>query len=175
MKSKNPLIAFSADEPLVLFPKLTATIGLEWLTEDDTNLLEKLAERGETPEHTSNPLKPAVLRSGANGFLIKSTGCHFSDEARQKILQAWKMLGAGNNFCAILQAAQNQLIERIFFEEDGMIVEPRQAASIGKIGKKKLKRKSVRRLLQTLKLSYEQYWPIEQLANIVEPYARKTR
>jgi len=175
MKNQTPLIEFSPDEAIVLFPKLISTVGLEWLSEADLDVLERLAELGETSENKDSPLKPVVLRSGSNGYLLKGTGCEFSDEARSKILQTWKLLGVSNNLLALLRAAQKQLIERIFFENNGMVVEPRQVASIGKIGKKKLKRKKVRRLLQTLKLSYEQYWPIEQLANIIEPYARKTR
>ena len=47
--------------------------------------------------------------------------------------------------------------------------------NIGDIGRGRLSKKQVRKLLSSLKMAHQHYWPIDMLANIVEPYAKKTR
>lgn len=173
---KNPATrSFDRDSELTLFPKLVASVGLDWLSTSDLELLDRLAENAGEERETVEPPHSQISRHGSSSYLLSDTGCHFSEEVRGRILDRWQLLGASGNLVAIVRAAQRQLIEKILFEEDGMVVEPRQPACIGKIGRKKLGKKAVRRLLKSLKISHEHYWPLEQTANIVEAYARKTR
>lgn len=160
-----------------LFSRLIASVGLEFLEPIDLEVLEKLSKA--TPLKDDGLLEcivsPRVSGIGGKSYLLEQTGADYDPKVQEQILKRWACLRVSDVFLGILKAAQSGSIPRLIFEPGGMYPEPTKPRSIGKIGKKKLKSKSVRKLLKSLKLMHEDLWKIEQLANVVEHYAKKTR
>lgn len=165
---------------ITLYPHLAASINLDFLSQEDQDLLARLAAHNreiaeKQPEALQELFKPRVCQFAANCYQIESVGSHYADHIQAQILNNWRLAGASPNLLAILVAAQVQLMQRLIFSPNGMFPDIKKPAKIGKIGKKKLKGKEVITLLKSLKISHQHYWPLEQLANIVRPYAKKTR
>lgn len=165
---------------LTLYPHLAAAVNLDCLCQEDQDLLARIAAHNRVmtkkrDENLQELFSPKVLQPSADSYQLEPVGGEYSKPAQKHILSNWRLAGASPYLLAILAAAQKQLIRRLIFEPNGMIPEKRKPAKIGKIGKRKIKSKEAIKLLQSLKLSHQLDWPIEQLANIVKPYARKTR
>lgn len=162
---------------MALYPRMVPSVGFGWISESDLALLGKLAS--ELPAHCDGTLEsvvtPRVSELVGVGFVVMETGAEFSGRVRRMILEQWKSAGAGEELLAVLRAAQVQLMPRVSFEEGGMVPESRKPASIGPIGRRRVPRKKVLDLLDSLRECHKNYWPLEQLANIVEPVARLTR
>jgi hypothetical protein len=166
--------------PLTLYPHLAVSVNQDYLTQDDLVLLCRLAacdcENSTTqPKSLPKLFTPRVIPLGSHSYQLLPIGSEYAKPAQQQILNNWRLAGASNKLLSIIAAAQNQLIRRLLVEPEGMIPEKRQPAKIGKIGKRKLKHQDIQSLLHSLKFSYQHDWPIEQLANIVKTYAKKTR
>jgi hypothetical protein len=166
--------------PLTLYPHLAASVNIDCLSQEDQDLLARLSahNREKTEKQQENLQEifaPKVSQLSAHCYQLDPVGSNYSKPARNRILDNWRLAGASPYLLAILAAAQEQLISRLIIDPNGMIPEKRKPAKIGKIGKKKLKGKEVRNLLLSLKLSHQLDWPLEQLANIVRPYAKRTR
>lgn len=164
-------------KPLTLFPRLIPTVGLEFLEPSDVELLEKLSKAQPIKEDGTieTLIVPRALSVGTQGYLLAETGCDYDHRIGKKILKSWKTEGFSKTFLSILAAAAKQSMPKILFLKGGMIAEPRSPSKIGKLGKKGLKKKQSLKLLESLKLVYEDMWPIEQLASVVNPYLKKTR
>lgn len=186
-------------DPYTLYPRLVVSVGWEFLEPTDTQLLETLAQKFQkscapedsVPRQIPDALEPAggkeVLESidsilslrvyglGNRGYLLDQTGADYSLEVQSQILSRWEALRASKVFLGILKSAQLSLVPRIIFEPFGMYPQKGSPPTIGDIGKKKLSAKKVRKLLGSLKMAHEHYWPLDMLANIVEPYAKRTR
>jgi hypothetical protein len=192
-------------DPYTLYPRLVVSVGWEFLESTDIHILETLAQKFQktcAPElsasdHPPDPpdplngletggdnefvesldsiLSPRVYGLGNRGYLLDQTGADYSLEVQSQILSRWIALRASKVFLGILKSAQLSLVPRIIFEPFGMYPQKGSPPIIGDIGKKKLSAKKVRRLLGSLKMAHEHYWPLDMLANIVEPYAKRTR
>lgn len=173
-----------------LYPHLVASVGLEFLEPTDRDLLRLLAKRSEVGEagalESSDFLKPETYDLDSiccpsayslpnGGFLVNQTAADYSFEVKQHLVVRWECLRASPVFLGILRAAQASLVKRIIFEHGGMYPEKSCPPSIGDIGRGRLSKKQVRKLLTSLKMAHQHYWPIDMIANIVEPYAKKTR
>lgn len=178
---------------VVLFPRLVAVVGLDWIHPSDIEIFKKmlgsdsLKSSEDTPQNPDfvgsleDILKPRVAlitglsegigmggkSYGTEGYWIENTGCDYDQRVQKLICGAWEGLGASPEFLAILQAAQRQSIAKIAFEPGGMIVERRKFPILGPVPKGGIKRKDSKRLLESLKMMYEDMWPIEQLSSIL--------
>jgi hypothetical protein len=163
---------------LSLYPRLVPTVNLSILSDSDRSLLDSLSkgfsEPGERGGWYLTPA-PRVVRVGSDRFLLEDTGCDYSQHVRDQILLMWHCLRASSVLCDIIKAAQSSCMPQIIFSFDGMIPDQVKPATIGSIGRGKVGKKTVLGLLKSLKLVHEDLWPIEQLANVVEPVAAKTR
>lgn len=164
---------------LTLYPHLAASVLFDYLAPCDQDLLIRLAARNreiydKPPSKLQLLLSPSVSQSGQR-FEITPIGSVYSEPVQRQILNNWRLAGGSPILLAIISSAQRQLVTRLIFEPNGMFPERRPPAKIGKIGKESLKPKDVQNLLHSLKFSYQYDWPIEQLANIIRPYAKKTR
>jgi hypothetical protein len=159
-----------------LYPRLVANIISSSLEETDLELLTALAQLPEAKEDGTieDIVKPRAIRVGDRGYMVPETCCDYAGKMKKLVIERWAISGASGKFLGILRAAQRQMCRQFIVLDGGMIVEPRKPAKIGKIGKKGLGRKKTRRLLKTLKIMYEGDWPLEQLANVTESYAKLT-
>lgn len=167
-----------------LYPRLIPTVNISVLESGDVVMLETLCSRGYPNLVSSEDLGlgldldfvlPRVSRLEGGRYVLEDTGSDYSWQVRNEVLLKWKSLRASSKFCDVLAAAQKAAMPQIIFSPNGMYPDMSEPASIGMIGKKKLSKKVVRNLLKSLKLVHEDLWPIEQLANVVEPVAKKTR
>ncbi len=160
-----------------LYPRLTPSVGTEWVEESDISMLERLALSEWQPEDGTieSIAYPRVSSLSSRGFLIWETGAQYSTKVQNMILDRWRAETASPCLLSMLGAAQRSHMPRLILERGGMIPGFCPPPKIGKIGSGKLRPSEVRSLLRSLKACYEDYWPVEQLANIVEPYAKKTR
>jgi hypothetical protein len=160
-----------------LYPRLIPFVGVEWLSAGEMDLLGKLSTS--VPQEDDGTLRfivsPRVEKLGKVGFMIMETGADYSGKVRRKILDSWSTIGAGETLLSLIQAAQGQGMPKLVLTEGGMYPEEGSPSRIGKIGGGKIPRKKVKILLKSLKAIHEGTWPIEQLANTVEPYAKLTR
>jgi len=161
---------------VVLFPRLVATVGLDWVDVKDSELFGKLSseplveEDGMLESIVTPRVSPLGVGSLPKGYVLEQTGCDYDEKVQRLILNNWRDRGASDTLLSILAAAQRQSIAKIIFEKGGMIVEVRGFPKLGKISKKALGRKKMKTLLASLKMMFEDMWPIEQLASIVAPY-----
>jgi hypothetical protein len=170
-----------------LYPRLVVSVGLEFLEPTDRDLLYKLSRpcteasaasgcgAALKSEDVDNLVGLKVYSIGDNGYLLDQTGADYSEMVQSQILSRWASLRASEVFLGILRSAQVGLIPRIIFEVGGMYPEIGEPPRIGEIGKRRISKKRVRKLLESLRMAYEHYWPIAMLANIVEPAAKRTR
>jgi len=162
---------------MTLYPRLIPFVGVEWVSPADLRLLGELSARP-SPEDDgtlSFILTPRSVQVGNLGFMVMETGADYSGKVRQKILESWRSAGAGEALLSLIWSAQSQGMPKLILIKGGMFPEMREPASIGKIGKNPLSGKKVRSLLRSLKDIHEDTWPIEQLANTVEKYAKLSR
>lgn len=161
---------------LTLYPRLVPNIELGFLGQSDADLLERLSQT--PPVHNDGTaeavMNPKVFKTGGAGFLIDDTGCDFAKEFRELILQKWKQEGATEELLGILEAAHRQNCKQILFSLNGMWPEPRKTTKLSKLGKKFPRKKTVKRTLESLCLMHSDLWPIEQLANILNPCLKET-
>lgn len=174
-----------------LYPRLVVSVGLEFLEPVDRGVLVRLGDecsekgqklRGElevdklcSGESLDSLVTPKVYVLGNGGFLINQTGADYALEVQGEILSRWVALGVSDTFLGIFKSAQVGLVPRIIFEPNGMYPEKGDPLQIGEIGKKRLSKKRVRKLLKSLRMAHQHYWPLDMLVNIVEPCAKKTR
>jgi hypothetical protein len=165
-----------------LYPRLVVSVGIEFIDPRDIEVLEKLSKSKDisSTQHQDEIsreflLYPQVYALGDRGYLVNNTGADYSFEVQAQILLNWRNLGMGEGFLDIIRSSQLGFVPRIIFEKGGMYPEKVNPPQIGDIGKKALSKKAVRKLLSSLKMAHQHYWPIDMLANIVEPYAKKTR
>lgn len=163
--------------PITLYPRLVPNVALEFLDKQDLEVLERLSQ-AERP-HDNGTIETVMIakacRVGKNGFLIEDTGCDFAKTFRKMILAKWKEVGASEELISVIRAAQRQNCKLVIFSDDGMIPEPRRPAKLEKLGKHPLKKKTVRSLLESLSLMHRDLWPIEQLANVLNPALKESR
>lgn len=116
-----------------------------------------------------------MVAVGKDAFLIEETGENYSKEYRKKIIDAYTAAGFSETMGGILAAAQRQRVGRLFIEPAGYVLERRKLAKLPPLGRRALKKREVRRLLETLQLLHEGFWPIEMLTNTLRPYFKKTK
>ena len=162
---------------VTLYPKMVPSVGLEWLEPSDVELLGRLARAGLPPNDglLESVVAPRVAELSGLGFVVLETGANYSGRVRRLILERWQDAGAGEGLLSMIAACQEQLMPRLSLEEGGMVPEFRKPSRIGRLGTGKLSRREVRSLLESLKALHGESWPLEQLANVVRPYARSTR
>jgi len=162
---------------LTLYPRLVPNIELDFLGQSDMDLLERLSQAPAVRNDgtVEAVMHPKVFKTGAGGFLIEDTGCDFAQEFRELILQKWEQEGAGEELLGVLVAAHRQNCKQILFSLSGMWPEPRKPTKLAKLGKKFPKKKTVKRALEALCLMHSDLWPIEQLANTLNPCLKETR
>ncbi len=73
----------------------------------------------------------------------------------------------------VIKAAQKQLCQQILVSDEGMVVERREPVRMAKLGRKRIGKRSVKKLLRGLREIYKSYWPIEQLAVTVNAHLKK--
>jgi hypothetical protein len=162
---------------LTLYPRLVPCVALDYLGEEETQVLGALSEK-DMPKNDGTieaVMSPSVSKIGRGGYLINDTGCDFAKPFGKLILQKWKQEGAGEKIIGVLKAAQKQNCKQVVFSADGMWPEPRKPVRLEKLGKKTPNAKSVRKMLESLILMHKDLWPIEQLANVLNPCLKKTR
>jgi hypothetical protein len=162
---------------MTLYPKMVPSVGLEWLDPSDLELLGRLARAGLPPDDglLESVVTPRVAELSGLGFVVLETGANYSGRVRRLILDRWADAGAGVGLLSMIAACQEQLMPRLSLERGGMVPELRSPARVGRVGVGKLTRREVRSLLESLKALHGEHWPLEQLANVVRPYARATR
>lgn len=160
-----------------LYPRLVPSVGLEWLDQSSLELLGRLCREEPAPDDGTleSVTSPRVSEMVGVGFVVLETGAQYSGKTRRQLLARWADAGAGESLLSMIFSAQKQRMSRLSFEKGGMVPDFRPPARIGKVGKGRLTRGEVRSLLESLRLCHREYWPLEQLANIVRPYAKATR
>ena len=158
---------------VVLFQRMAATVGTEWLAPEDLPLFKAHANKPQEEPQCRWGIDIATV--GLDGFLIRATGYDLSDEYREKVLDAYRKAGFSQVVLDIIEAAQRQMVETIRFDPDGTILERRELPKLPKIGKRKLGKKAVKELLADLECLHDSSWPIEMLTNTLRPVFLKTR
>lgn len=161
---------------ITLYPRLVPDVAINFLDKQDCAVLEALVQ-SEHPEDDGTidaVMVAKVLKVGRDGFMIDDTGCDFAKPFRKLIVQKWREAGAGAGLISIIKAGQRQNAKQVLFTPGGMWPEPREATKLNKMGRETPKKKTVRKMLKSLVLMHNDLWPIEQLANVVNPCLRGT-
>lgn len=166
-----------------IYPRLIPSVGTEFLDPRDLDILSEVSSKCAGLSGVANVdlrardyiISPRVYSLPTGGYLVDETACDYSLEVQTQLLLRWASLGVSRIFLGIMKAAQASVSPRLFFEPGSMYPDRYLPPKIGKIGKGSLSRKEVESLLKSLKLVHAEYWPVEMLANVLEPYAKKTR
>lgn len=161
---------------VTLYPRLIPNVDVRFIEKHDIAVLEKLStvDYPEDNGMLDSVMLAKVLKVGRDGFLVDNTGCDFAKPFRKMIIEKWKEAGAGMGLISIIKAGQRQNCKQIIFTASGMIPEPRKATKLRKMGRKKPRDKTVRRMLTSLVFMHKDLWPIEQLANVLNPCLKET-
>lgn len=177
---KRPRSETVATRPMstkvTLYPRLIPNVDVRLLEKQDLDVLENLSavEHPEDNGMLDSVTVAKVLKVGRDGFLVDNTGCDFAKPFRKMIIEKWKEAGAGPGLVSIIKAGQRQNCKQIIFSSSGMIPEPRKATKLRKMGRKKPRDKTVRKMLTSLVFMHKDLWPIEQLANVLNPCLKET-
>jgi hypothetical protein len=167
-----------------LYPRLIPSVGLEFIGPADKDVLTSLAEK--SPDvvalrklrqdlgELEYILVPRVYGLPTGGYIIDETAADYAPDIQDQLVARWRLAGASNSLLGIIRGAQNSMAPRIIIEPGGMYPERSARLVVDSVGKKSLSKKDVRKLLRSLKMAHEHYWPVDMLANILNPYIKKT-